>query len=105
MEGVGFSPEVVESVRYILTTDAWERFFVPSINNIKQSYLDLLIDPSQSRKDDHSDDYLRGCIATLVALLDLPEALTVAADVQAARREREQAQEDYFSHRADLGTP
>ena len=102
-DSIGFSSEIVESVRILLASDAWGRFFIPSLENIKQTWLDTIVDPSKERQDKYSDDYLRGCIATINALVDLPQALIAEADAQAALREANQAQDEHFSTRADLG--
>lgn len=103
-EGLGFPTEVIEAVRYIYASDAWVRYFAPSLESIKETWIQTLIDPSTKRKDEYSDEYLRGCIATVNAFLTLPQSLIDEADAQRARREAEQAQEDHFRSRADLGT-
>ena len=104
-EGVGFPSEVVDAVRFIVNSDAWVRFFVPSLESINKSYVSLLIDPSKKREENYSDDYLRGWIAALNSLVDLPQALIAQADAQQAAREVEEAQAEHFRTRADLGTP
>lgn len=101
MESAGFPSEVVESVRYIYHSQAWQDFFEPKLKEIRQNMLELLADPAERRKEEKSDDYIRGCIATIAHLLDLPQSLIADADAQAAAREVELAQ----TPRADLGTP
>lgn len=95
----GFPSEVVESVRFICNSQAWQDYFEPSLKDIRQTMLELLADPSKARVDEKSDDYVRGCIATIAHFLDLPKSLIADADAQAAVREAESART-----RADLGT-
>jgi len=83
----GYPSEVVEAVRYIYASQAWVDFFEPRLRDIRQTMLELLADPSQARKDDKSDDYIRGCIATIQHFLDLPQSLVSDADAQAASRD------------------
>jgi hypothetical protein len=97
----GYPTEVVESVRFIYASQAWQDFFEPRLKDIRQTMLELLADPSKTRKDGKSDDYVRGCIATIQHFLDLPQGLIADADAQIAAREADQDR----AHRADLGTP
>lgn len=105
MDSIGIPSEVVEAIRFIYSSDAWDRFFVPSLESIRNTWMQTIIDPSTKRKDEYSDDYLRGCIATINAFLELPKAVIDEADTQAARRRDEEAQAEHFRTRAELGTP
>jgi hypothetical protein len=91
----------VESVRFIYASQAWQDFFEPRLKDIRLTMLELLADPSKAREEQKSDDYIRGCIATIQHFLDLPQSLIADADAQAAAREAEDAR----THRAELGTP
>jgi hypothetical protein len=104
-DGIDFSSETIDGLRVVVHSHAWRDFFVPSLKSIRDSWLQSLVDGSAARQAQHSDDYIRGAIATLDAVLDLPEAVIAEADAEIARREAERAQDDHFVHRATLGTP
>jgi hypothetical protein len=86
---VRITPGTIEALRFLTHSVAWEKFFVPSLEAMKAEWLQKLMDPSEARKKEHSDDYIRGCFATIDVFLSAPDVLIREADAQ---KEREAAQ-------------
>lgn len=103
MEGLKLYPEVVEAIRQFVYSDAWERFYKPALEHMKQEWMLKLMDPSARRKGEHPDDYIRGCFETIDVFLRLPEALIVEHDAELERQDRERAEAGERQTRTDSG--
>ncbi len=79
----------IEALRILTNSEAWETFFKPSLEAMKEEWLQKLMDPSEDRKKEFPDDYVRGAWATIDVFLSAPGVLIAEAD---ARREREEVQ-------------
>lgn len=101
---VRLTPGAIEAVRVLLYTTAWTEFFVPALTSMKENWALLLMDPSDRRKSEYPDDYIRGCFATIDAFLKLPEQLVAEHDQQKEQLEREQAAMEEYRVRARLGS-
>lgn len=100
---VTISKDALEAVRYILYSPAWADFFHPMLTSMRDSWVRTLLDPSKGRKDATPDDYVKGCIATLDAILSLPKELVDEADDIEAREERNASVARGYDRRAVLG--
>lgn len=78
--------ETVEAIRFIINSHAWMDFFEPALKDMRESCLNVLIDPSTRRQEQGDDSYLRGCIHTIDQFLNLAPGLIAEAD---AAREQE----------------
>jgi len=96
-------PDAAESVRQLLNSDAWEKFLKPALELLKVDFQNELMDPSRSRKDEHPDDFIRGCMATLDVVLHMPEAALAESDAQAEGKERERRELRDWEIRAASG--
>jgi len=102
-EGVQLYPEVIEAIRQFINSDAWARFYKPSLEHMKQEWTSRLMDPSADRKDKYPDDYIRGCFETIDVFLRLPETLIAERDADLERQDRERAETGDYRTRADSG--
>ena len=102
-QGVQLYPEVIEAIRQFITSDAWERFFLPSLINMKEEWATRLMDPSVERKNQYPDDYIRGCFATIDVFIRLPDALIDEHDAAIERGEREREELRGYDARAAAG--
>ena len=96
-------PGAVEAIRIFITSDAWELFFKPAMEGMKEEWSKTMMDPSKARKEKTPDDYIRGCFETLDVILRLPETLVKEEDAKAERREREQAELHAYEERVATG--
>jgi hypothetical protein len=103
LTGVELTPEQIDALYFLVHSEAYIRFYEPFLRGIERS-LDLdLRDPSADRKAQKPDDYLRGGLMVVNALLSFPE------EVLNEQRERELAdqaqrtQEDHYAERAASG--
>lgn len=80
-------PTLVEDVRHLLNHSAWSGFFVPLFSDLRSSYHTQLLDPSSDRKNAVPDDFLRGCIQTLDAILSVGPAFVEESDRASAQRQ------------------
>ena len=101
--GVQLYPEVIEAIRQLVTSDAWEHFFLPSLINMKEEWTVRLMDASAERKDQYPDDYIRGCFATIDVFIRLPKALIEEHDAAIERDDRERQELRGYEARAAAG--
>lgn len=102
-DGVQLYPEVIEAIRQFVYSDAWEHFYKPSLVNMKEEWTRVLMTPYEMRSPKYSDDYIRGCFATIDVFLQLPETLILEHDAEIEQREREKAEAGVLRARADSG--
>lgn len=57
---------------FLLGSKAWNDFFVPLLLGLQAKALSDLADPSRKRRDEKPDDYLRGYIRAVRAILNAP---------------------------------
>lgn len=101
--GVQLYPEVIEAIRQMLQSDAWGRFFLPSLEQMKEEWQNRLMDPSTERKNQYPDDYIRGCFATIDVFLRLPDALIAEHDAAIEREEQERNESRGYEGRIASG--
>lgn len=102
-QGVQLYPEVIEAIRQFVTSDAWVRFFLPSLQNMKEEWTARLMDQSKERKDLFPDDYIRGCFATVDVFIRLPDALIEEHDTAIERDVQERRELHDYEERARTG--
>ena len=73
---------------YLLGSKAYNDFLVPLMTGLMQRAITQLVDPSLPRKERFTDDYLRGFIAAVRAILNAPTTI-LAEQEQRAREEQE----------------
>lgn len=79
--------ETVEAIRFIIYSKAWMDYFEPALKDMRESCINVLLDPGKRRVDQGNDDFLRGCVKTIDDFLSLAPGLIAEAD---ARREQEE---------------
>lgn len=65
--------EAHEALSRLLMNPAWEGVIKSRINLMVKALYNQIIDPSQSRKDRASDDYIRGQLAALKWVVTFPD--------------------------------
>lgn len=95
--------EAVEAVRFVINSSAWRDFFVPMLEGARESAIIALMDPSVKRKDSEPDDFLRGRVNTITALLGLGPALVAETDAIKDQAEAAKAVADEYQARAESG--
>lgn len=101
--GVQLYPEVVEAIRQFIFSDAWERFYKPALHNMRSEWVNKLMDADTKRKNEHPDDYIRGCVATIDVFLRMPESVIADYDADQERKNRERAETGEYRVRSDSG--
>lgn len=74
---LGFDASTIdmEALRFVFYAPAYQDVFVPFLRGIERGLSEQLLDPTQERKWAKNDDYLRGGIICIRALLTMPEQL------------------------------
>jgi hypothetical protein len=93
----------VEYVRFIVWSEAWQKFYQPMLKNLEEQALAMLLDPSQERKNARSDDALRGAIYTIRAILNFPHQILAEADADAEILNQEAREAAEYEHRGRVG--
>lgn len=102
-KGMSVDEADIESLRYIIQSPAWEVFFEPLLRAIRKDWINQLIDPSLTRKEARSDDFIRGCIYTLNAFLTFPRLTVAQYDEQELRDAAAASAEAAYADRASAG--
>ncbi len=85
----------LESLRFLVWSDAWRSFFEPMLQNLEAQLVNELLVPTQERKERRPDDFIRGSIYVIRNILNFPSQALQEADAQAeeenkiAREQRE----------------
>jgi hypothetical protein len=91
--------ELIEQIRFIINSHAWIDYFEPALKDMRESCINVLLDPSKRRADQGNDDFLRGCVKTIDDFLGLAPGLIAEAD---ARREQEEQEAKEAEENSDL---
>jgi len=75
-------------LRFLVWSDAWQKFFEPLLKNLEKGLTDELLNPSIERKNKRSDDCIRGSIHTIRAILNFPAQVLQEADAEAEEANR-----------------
>jgi hypothetical protein len=73
---------------FILNSPSYADVFEPYLQKQRASYTSLLLNPSQARKDDYPDDFLRGGIIAIDGLLTLFRQLIEETEIEKMARAR-----------------
>jgi len=96
-------PSTIEAIRQVITSDAWESFFLPALRIMKQEWSERLMDPSQARKDKWPDDFIRGCFETIHIFETMGESHVLEHDAMVQLQEQARALSGDREERASLG--
>lgn len=96
--------ELVESIRFVVHSRAWEDYYAPLLETVKDSCTQQILDPSQERKDKLPDDFLRGWICALNGLLNWGPQLVAEYDAQSATETTAHEDERRYEERAAVGS-
>lgn len=75
---------------FLLGSKAWNDFFIPLLIGLSTRALSELADPSKKRRDEKPDDYLRGYIRAVRAIMSAPGEILAAQE----QRTKEDAEHD-----------
>lgn len=82
---------------FVLNSPSYLDVFEPYLRNIRESLNKKLLDPSQFRKDELPDDFIRGGISTLDGLLTLFDQLIQETEIERiARTQVEKSDEESY---------
>jgi hypothetical protein len=98
------APEQMAAMEFIVGSDAWVGVFRPLLMGMLRSFYHDLADPSQERRDLKSDDYCRGGIMVVNALLTFPESAITEKYREQERVEGEKSIEQDYADRASAGS-
>lgn len=93
----------IQAIRAIITSDAWNGFFVVKLLEAKDAAIHMLLNPSESRKAEMSDDFLRARVTVLDELLSLGPSYVKEWDYEQAPLERAEAYQQSLNDRSELG--
>ena len=93
----------IEYVRFLLWSDAWQKFFEPLMDSIEASLDAELRDPSIERKHRLSDDAIRGGLRLLETLRSFPRQIIEEADNDAAEEQRLVQEQERLVYRGQVG--
>jgi len=92
-----------EYIRFIIYSDAWQKFFQPLLQHMEDQATSMLLDPSLERKGARSDDALRGAIYTIRAILNFPHQIMAEADADAEEINRQAREAEQYALRGRVG--
>ena len=97
--------EAMNDIQLVISSRGWLDGYEPTIQAYVREATRSLTNPSKDRKDQRSDDFLRGLIKAWEAVLTMGQTALDehAARVEEARRLR--AFDGDWDERADLGRP
>lgn len=98
-----FAREKADRLRVLLNSSAWLEDFVPEILRSRANTITLLLDPTLTRRENFSDDYLRARIIVLDELLNIGRGFLEEYDAARQAAEEAAANEVQYQDRADLG--
>jgi hypothetical protein len=94
----------IGDLAFIINSPAYVNFFKPLLLGMERNMMESIIDPSVTRKAGQSDDYLRGGIVTIRAILNGPIfAIEEYANKQKINAEI-QNDADFYKERAEAGS-
>lgn len=96
--------ELIEDVRALLYSRAWTDFYTPELEKMRDLHIAQLVNPTTERLNNFPDDYLRGCIHTVSALLRMGQTLINSTDAADEQEQRLHAQDAEYDERADVGS-
>lgn len=73
-------------LEFIVNSPSYTDVFEPYLKRIRLSLYTRLLDPSQTRKDEYPDDFIRGSIATIDGFLRLFNRLISETDIERIAR-------------------
>lgn len=80
-----------QALAFMLSCRGWEGLYKARVAEKVSEFYNTILDPSRSRKDKLTDDYLRGAIAALKWAITWPDQELNAAALVAQEAEREAA--------------
>lgn len=91
---------------YVLNSPSYEQIFEPYLQRMRDSLNARLLDPSQTRKNDLPDDFLRGAISTVDGLLTLFKRLIDETELERiARSQIALTEQEEYENRRREGVP
>ena len=63
----------IEQIQLLLGSDSWAVFLYPQIEKRRQQLNLILLDPRKNKRENTSDDFLRGAISALTWVARLPK--------------------------------
>ena len=93
----------IEMLRYLVWSDAWAKFFEPLLRNIEKGLIDQLLNPSIERKNERSDECIRGSVHTIRAILNFPAQVIQEADAEAEEENKRTQEQRSLQARASHG--
>jgi hypothetical protein len=94
----------VGHLAYIVNSPSWMDFFEPTLREMMAATTALLIDPSVERKNNRSDDFLRGQIVVIRNFLEIPHFIIADAREREDTARKAAAEKDSYAERAANGT-
>ena len=92
-----------EQLRHLLSHTSWNGFYLAHLEKWRNDAITSLLDPSEARRQNYSDDYLRATVAVIDALRAEGPAALRTWDAEAARDAEQQAEDKVFDNAADAG--
>ena len=92
-----------EQLRHLLSHTAWTGFYLAHLEQWREDSITSLLDPSEQRRQTYSDDYLRAFVAVIDSLRAAGPTALRAWDVNAARDQEQQQEDQAFNDAADAG--
>lgn len=100
---IDLSHEQIGNLAFIVNSPAYLTFYRPFLVGMLRSFYNDLGDPTGQRKWEKPDDYLRGGIAVVKALLNFPEQVLAEEREQAEREAAGRTPEEQYEKRAETG--
>lgn len=97
------SVETIDNLRSLLAHPAWTDFFVPTLISTRDAAIQQLLDPSEVRKQDYPDNYLRAQVEILNALMNVGPRAISEYDADQLLIKQANEWEEGTEIRADLG--
>lgn len=95
--------EQMESLRSLVTHPAWTGFFVKNLRDARDRAIAMLVNPSEERRQQMSDDFLRARIMCLEELFSLGPSVLLEWEHSLVEQQGQAEYAESLQERAELG--
>lgn len=94
-----------ESIRSLISHPAWTGFVLVELARAKDLAISMLLNPSESRRSQMSDDYLRAHVLAVNTIMTMGQSEVDEFDKEQAEAQAESEYRHSLEERAEMGHP
>jgi hypothetical protein len=96
-------PDQVHALAYIVASDAWTQSFEPFLRGMERGAINDWLDPSNERRVEKPDEYLRTLVVLIRAFLAFPEHILEQYEREQQAAQDAQRVEEHYEERVSSG--